>query len=478
MMNAGENRMKNRPAAVAGKFYPASGKELRSSVEGMLKAAKPPVHPEYSPVALVVPHAGYIFSGESAASAYNQIVPGDLPGRVFIIASSHHIHFPGASVYCSGEYETPLGIVRVDQETCRRLAENNDLFSVREDAHLFEHSIEVQLPFLQFILDDRFRFVPIILGTHRDDECKKIAEALEPFFISGNLFIFSSDFSHYPCYDDAVRTDRLTTQAIMENSPGKLLSVLEKIRGQKIEGLVTSLCGWTSVLVMLNLTTGKELSFEWIDYRNSGDQSMVGDHDRVVGYSSIAVYNKTEDNFNLNEKEKETLLRIAGESVRMMVISGEKLHPAPGDITGTLQKQAGAFVSIYVDGKLRGCIGSFCEGRSLAEVVCRMAASATNDRRFSPVEKNELDRLTIEISVLTPLKKIKSADEIILGKHGIYIKKGWSSGTFLPQVALKYGFTLDEFLGRCSRDKAGIGWDGWKTAELYTYEAIVFSNSQ
>jgi len=107
-----------------------------------------------------------------------------------------------------------------------------------------------------------------------------------------------------------------------------------------------------------------------------------------------------------------------------------------------------------------------------------MAASAVNDRRFSPVEESELDRLTIEISVLTPLKKIKSPDEIVLGKHGIFIKKGWSSGTFLPQVAMKYGFTLEEFLGRCSRDKAGIGWDGWKTAELYTYEAIVFSNSQ
>jgi AmmeMemoRadiSam system protein B/AmmeMemoRadiSam system protein A len=478
MMNSGDKKMQNRPAAVAGKFYPASGKELRFSVERMLRAAKPPVHPERSPVALVVPHAGYVFSGEAAASAYNQIVPGDLPERVFIIASSHHIHFPGASVFCTGNYETPLGIVRVDQETGRRLAENNNLFSIREDAHLPEHSLEVQLPFLQFILGDQFRLVPIILGTHRDDECKKIAEALEPLFISGNLFVFSSDFSHYPGYDDAVSTDRLTTQAILENSPVKLMSVLEKIRRQKIEGLVTPLCGWTSVLVLLNLTTGKEFSFEWIDYRNSGDQPLYGDHNRVVGYSSIAVFGKTEERFNLTKEEKETLLRIADQSVRATVVFGEKFHPDRKEITGTLQKKAGAFVSIYVDGKLRGCIGSFDEESNLAEVVSRMAASAVNDRRFSPVEESELDRLTIEISVLTPLKKIKSPDEIVLGKHGIFIKKGWSSGTFLPQVAMKYGFTLEEFLGRCSRDKAGIGWDGWKTAELYTYEAIVFSNSQ
>ncbi len=262
----------------------------------------------------------------------------------------------------------------------------------------------------------------------------------------------------------------------MTNSPERLLSVLEKNRLQKITGLATSLCGWTSVLVLLYLTKGKSYGFEWIDYRNSGDQPLYGDLDRVVGYSAIAVFEQKENTFRLSNEEKEKLLRIAGESAGEMVINGKSNPLNENQVTGNLALRAGAFVSLYIEGKLRGCIGSFEEECCLAEVVNRVAASATNDRRFKSIEEKELDKLGIEISVLTPLKRIKSSDEIVLGKHGIYIKKGWSTGTFLPQVANKYNWSLEEFLGRCARDKAGIGWDGWKSAELYTYEAIVFNS--
>lgn len=477
-MITGKEKMTTRTAAVAGKFYPASEKQLRTEVVNMLKNAKQPLMPGLLPQAIIVPHAGYVFSGEVAASAFNQIAPEDLPGRVFVIASSHQMHFSGASVYCTGNYETPLGTVVVDCETGRQLTENNELFSKREDAHLFEHSLEVQLPFLQVILGDQFVLVPIILGTQRPEESQKIAAALKPYFIPGNLFVFSSDFSHYPGYEDAVKTDRATTEAILTNSPEKLLSVLEKNRLQKITGLATSLCGWTSVLVLLYLTKGKDYDFEWIDYRNSGDQPLYGDHDRVVGYSAIAVFEKKENSFRLSNEEKEKLLRIAEESARKMII-GSKKHQVDDElVSGNLALHAGAFVSLYIEEKLRGCIGTFEEDCNLAEVINRVAASATNDRRFKPIEENELDKLEIEISVLTPLKKINSPDEIVLGKHGIYIKKGWSSGTFLPQVATKYRLSLEEFLGRCARDKAGIGWDGWKSAELFTYEAIIFSSNQ
>ena len=332
--------------------------------------------------------------------------------------------------------------------------------------------------FLQFILGEKFQLVPVILGTQNREDCRKIAEALEPFFIPGNLFVFSSDFSHYPGYEDAVSNDRITSEAILTNSPGKLLAALENNSNRKTEGLVTSLCGWTSVLVLLYLTTGKNYRYEWIDYQNSGDQPLYGDHDRVVGYSAIAVFEEKEKPFSLNDHEKEILLRIAEESVREMVMHGKRNSVAEELITGNLTALAGAFVSLYSGGKLRGCIGSFGEDVSLAEVVNRVAASATSDRRFDPVGIKELDQLEIEISVLTPLKKIASPREIILGKHGIYIRKGWSSGTFLPQVATKYGWTLEEFLGRCARDKAGIGWDGWKSADLFIYEAIIFTNSE
>lgn len=477
-MPPGEKKNRDRPAAVAGKFYPASAEQLSRDIKEMLEQSKKSSGPGFSPRAIIVPHAGYVFSGKVAAAAFNRIIADDYPGKVFVIASSHRMHFTGASVFCAGDYVTPLGRVQVDCETGRKLAEENEIFTTREDAHLAEHSLEVQLPFLQYILDQKFGLIPIILGTRNQEDCRKIAEALEPFFIPGNLFVFSSDFSHYPGYEDAVSNDRITAEAILTNSPGKLLSALENNSNRKTDGLVTSLCGWTSVLVLLYLTTGKNYRYEWIDYRNSGDQPLYGDHDRVVGYSAIAVYEEKEIPFSLNPGEKEYLLQIAKESVREMVMHGRRTPLSDELITGSLALAAGAFVSLYSGGNLRGCIGSFGEEVSLAEVVNRVAASATGDRRFDPVGINELDNLEIEISVLTPLKKITSPQEIVLGKHGIYIKKGWSSGTFLPQVATKYGWTLEEFLGRCARDKAGIGWDGWKSAELFVYEAIIFRNSE
>jgi AmmeMemoRadiSam system protein A len=141
--------------------------------------------------------------------------------------------------------------------------------------------------------------------------------------------------------------------------------------------------------------------------------------------------------------------------------------------------KAGAFVTLKENGELRGCIGRFTADIPLYQVIEEMAiSSSTQDNRFLPVTAKEIDKLEIEISVLSPMKKISSIDEIVMGKHGIYIKKGWYSGTFLPQVATETGWSREEFLGHCARDKAGIGWDGWKDAEIYTYEACVFSENE
>jgi conserved hypothetical protein TIGR00296 len=154
------------------------------------------------------------------------------------------------------------------------------------------------------------------------------------------------------------------------------------------------------------------------------------------------------------------------------------LKPTPPDLqnlSANLKTNAGAFVTLRRDGQLRGCIGSFSTTTPLYQVVMAMAvAAATEDYRFPPVTRNELGEVEIEISVLTPMKKISSIDEIELGRHGIYIRKGGHSGTFLPQVAAETGWSLEEFLGHCARDKALIGWDGWRDAEIFTYEAIVF----
>jgi MEMO1 family protein len=463
-----------RRAAVAGKFYPGSKEKLQAEIEFLCREAKQLYDQGHAPRALVVPHAGYVFSGKVAASAYNQLLTDNLPQCVFILASSHYHHFPGISVFCSGHYETPLGPVEVDIETGKKLCEDNLLFTHREEVHADEHSVEVQLPFLQYKLGRQLKIVPLILGTQQPEEILKLADALRPYFTSDNLFVISSDLSHYPCYEDAVKADRATTESVLTNSPGNLMKAMENNRKQKIPGLVTSLCGWSSVLTLLYLTEGSNYSYQWIDYMNSGDHPVYGDQKRVVGYSAVAVYSHDAPEFSLSAEEKQTLINIAEKSIRDFVKSGKRNVGGKRVYSGKLNEKWGAFVSIYNGGKLRGCIGRFENSGSLAETVKEVAASAAADRRFTPVLEEELDNLSIEISVLSPLKKINSCQEIVLGKHGIYIKKGWSTGTFLPQVAGKYGWTIEEFLGRCSRDKAGIGWDGWKTAELYTYEAIVF----
>ena len=141
------------------------------------------------------------------------------------------------------------------------------------------------------------------------------------------------------------------------------------------------------------------------------------------------------------------------------------------------QIKCGVFVSLYVEGRLRGCIGTFSEANILTDNVKNMAlSSSTSDSRFSPIQPSELDSLKIELSVLSPRKQISDKNEIILGRHGIYMEKDNRRGTFLPQVATEQNWSIDEFLGNCARHKAKIGWNGWKEAKLYTYEAIVFSS--
>jgi MEMO1 family protein len=464
-----------REAQFAGQFYPANKSELTNQLTGFFEQAKnlATIQTPNKPLqALIVPHAGYIFSGQVAASAYHLIPENTIYKRVFVLASSHRYSFNGASVYCGGNYKTLLGEIQVDTQLSKELVKTSELFIEHTDAHENEHSLEVQLPFLQHKLGYNFLLVPIILGTHEPEMCKKIAHKLKPFFTEENLWVISSDFSHYPEYENACKVDEITATAICSNQPEKLQSVLKENKQLQISNLATSLCGWTSVLTLLNITEKQEYTFEKIMYQNSGDAKNYGSKNRVVGYWSIAVYrqNKT---FKISQEERKELLEKTRNSITTFVNTGKERKPIPSFSSGILNEIMGAFVSIYVNGKLRGCIGGFAQEKSLNDVVQRMAVSASCDRRFPAVKPEELENMEIEISVLSPLKKIESINEIELGKHGIYIKKGINSGTFLPQVATKTEWSLEEFLGHCSRDKTGIGWEGWKTADIFTYEAIV-----
>ncbi len=481
-MQESNQELITREPVVAGQFYPGNAEVLRAELNNLFaNAAKRMTDKDV--LAVISPHAGYVFSGGVAASSFNQLDYNKKYKTIFIIGSSHRTAFDGASIYNQGNFKTPLGIVPVDLSLANQLIGENHFFNSRTDAQLYEHSLEVQIPFLQYRLKNDFTIVPIVIATQNRETCRKIAGALKPFFNSENLFVISTDFSHYPTYENAVKVDKATADVIVSNRPHELLKTLDANDMKGIDNLATSLCGWSSVLTLMYITEEMEgVNYIGVDYKNSGDAREYGDKSRVVGYHAIAItrdagpeasHQSAETTFSLQDKKE--LLSLARRTIELYVTSGKSYIPEAERFPAAIKSPSGAFVTLHSQGKLRGCIGRFDATSPLYMVVQEMAiAAATRDTRFTPVTPPELDKIDIEISVLTPLKKIGSADEIILGKHGIYIKKGNRSGTFLPQVALDTKWNLEEFLGHCARDKAGIGWDGWKDAELFTYEAIIF----
>jgi AmmeMemoRadiSam system protein B/AmmeMemoRadiSam system protein A len=470
----------NRAPAVAGSFYPASRATLQANLQELFSRAAP-MQFSGQVQSLIVPHAGYPYSGVVAASAYKSI-PKDAKYRnIFIIASSHREQFNGSSVYNAGNYITPLGEVTVNRELGSTLIDRNKDISFFSRAHDREHSIEVQLPFLQYYFEDLPPIVPIVMGRSSVATARDLAAALHPYFNPENLFIISSDFSHYPSYEDATRVDRLTAEAIGTKDPQKFYNTLRKINNEPVNNLVTSTCGWSSILTMLYLADSREeMEITPILYRNSGD-SREGDRERVVGYWAIAGHlaPSMPQAFLLGPEDKKILLELSRKTLKSYIESGEIHEPVIQSLPPALKQPAGAFVSLYAGDRLRGCIGDFNSDDPLYFVVQEMTlAAATRDPRFAPVEAPELPYIRIEVSVLTPLQKISSIDEFQLGKHGIYMTRDGKSGTYLPQVAESTGWSTEEFLGHCAREKAGLGWEGWKDADLYTYEAIVFREEQ
>ncbi len=461
-----------REPAVSGLFYDEDPLKLRAQI-ALLFDDLPEISHPIELRGLILPHAGYIYSGRVAAAGISLIEPNSGFKRIFLIGSSHRMGFDGASIYLGTAFRTPLGEVKVDTSTAEQLALSSPFFAFNPMAHEKEHALEVQLPLLQYHLNQPFNIIPILIGTRDPATCKEMAQVLKPWFTPENLFIISTDFSHYPTYDDAVATDRETANAILKNDPDSLLKTLELHKSKHIEGLTTSLCGWSAVLTMLYITTEcNNIAFENVLYENSGD-TPIGDKSSVVGYHAIMAVNKHAADFSLSVANRKELLVRARASITSY-FDGTATDDLPVSETPSLQKPAGAFVSLYKAGKLAGCIGHIGEDEPLWRVVDRCArAAAFDDNRFRPLQKEKLPDATIEISVLTPPVKVNSVEEIIPGKHGIIVKSEHGHGTFLPQVAERMNWDRLEMLRRCARDKAGIGVDGWKNADIYIYEAIV-----
>ena len=464
-----------RPATQAGRFYENNPRILSHEVDSLLaQHAKDGTIDNVA--ALIVPHAGYYFSGNVAASAYARLHPEKPYKRIFLLGPSHHEWLDGASVNSEADfYATPLGEVKVDREVARQLMETDSVFSYQPKAHDREHCLEVQLPFLQRQFKDVPPIVPIIISTNDFAKLQQMADVLKPWFTDENLFIISSDFSHYPSYADACEVDAKTGKAVESGNVEEFIAAIESNARSGIRNLATSACGEFPIITLMLMLDG-HYEVKHMMYQNSGDIDNH-DHSRVVGYHAFAILRGEEKGFSLSDEEKQMLKKIAYESIKDS-LDGKGIAVANSQfstLTPTLKEKCGAFVSLHKQGRLRGCIGHFGEDMPLYKIVAEMArAAAFEDPRFSPVNRNELDDLDIEISVLTPMRRIHSLDEFELHKHGIYIRKGYRSGTFLPQVADEVNWSKEEFVGHCSQDKAGLGWNGWRDAELYVYEAIVF----
>ena len=472
---------KVRAPAVAGAFYPGDPKELTQMIDGFLAHASVPKIQEPL-VALISPHAGYIYSGPVAAYSY-ALLKERKYARVVVIAPSHYDNFPFSAVYDGDAYSTPLGTVPVDKAFGAKLAESSPLIKVSERGHVEvsghgEHALEVELPFLQRTLGE-FKLVPIVMGDQDYGLCRALGLALskallaeKPEVRAQTLILVSSDLSHYHPYDEAVQIDHQTLQAIEE---WDYLSLWRNFATRTWEA-----CGGGPIVAaMIAAERLGATHAQILKYANSGD--TTGDKSRVVGYGAVAITReetepaKKRAEFSLTGREKDELLKIARHSVETAVRE-RKMYLVGSTGLPRLEEARGAFVTLKEHAELRGCIGYITPVKPLAETVRDVAAyAALQDHRFQPVSTAELPLLQYEVSVLSPLRRVLDIKQIKVGKHGLIMKKGDIEGLLLPQVPVEQRWDRDTFLEETCV-KAGLPPQAWKDddTDIFMFTALVF----
>ncbi|UCC77945.1 MAG: AmmeMemoRadiSam system protein B [Anaerolineales bacterium] len=458
-----------RPPAVAGTFYPAEPAQLEAAVEGLLRQGS---QVPQEPIALIVPHAGYVYSGGVAAMAFTQL-QGRQYEAVVLIGTNHRVaSFRKISVWPTGAYSTPLGLMPVDSELAQSLLDAAPEHIVADtQVQLNEHSIEVELPFLQQVLGSS-AFVPILIGEPSWENCQALSDALARVLRGKKaLIVASTDMSHYPSYDVALQVDLSTLQAISSLAPQAVVNNTRTWMAAGVPNLSCTLCGegpaLTAMMTALELGANR---VTLLQYANSGDVSF-GDKSQVVGYGAVMFWKG--ETAVLNAEEQAMLLRITRETLEQ-VLTGGTTPQYTVDQPALLQPN-GAFVTLKKAGQLRGCIGRMSSNQQLYATVQDVAiAAATEDARFPPVAKEELAEVDIEISVLSPMQYVDKLEAIQVGRDGLYISMGPFSGVLLPQVAIEQGWDREEFLRQLCV-KAGLPEDAWqKGAILYRFGAQVF----
>lgn len=462
-----------RQPAVTGIFYPKDKEKLSRMIDSFLAKADT-ISLEGKPQIIIVPHAGYEFSGSVAAYGFKTLENKNYK-RAIIIGPSHQSYFSGFAISQADFWQTPLGKIKIDKNLREKISKNNNLIFISDNAHLNEHCLEVEVPFLQKI-NPQIKILPIIIGPY-NPQPEVLASVLEEYLDSSTILIISSDLSHYPPYEIAKERDGEVIKAILELDKEKFSTIVKDL--DEANNLVTRACGEEAIKIGFILAEKLKLKPYLLKYANSGDTN--GDINQVVGYASIAFLTENKNDISaLSQKDKQELLSIARDSIDYYLKTGKILEVQTKN--PSLLKPQGAFVTLKENGELRGCIGNLTANKPLAETVAYMAVEAAfGDPRFLSLEKEELSKIKIEISVLSPLKKINDPfTEIEIGKHGVLIEQGNRSGVFLPQVATENNWSLETFMDELCLYKAGISPDAWKTgqADIYVFTAEVFSEKE
>jgi len=476
---------KVREAAVAGAFYPADPKALSQMIDDMLaKAAPQPVDGQI--LAAVAPHAGYPYSGPVAAWTYAAL-KGRRYSRVVVIAPTHYVGFDFTSVYDGDAYETPLGAVPVDKEFSLRLAKMDATIRLSDKGHQStpdapEHSVEVELPWLQKVLGN-FELVPVVMGDTSYKSSRTLGVALAKMLRDDHstLVLASSDLSHFHRYDEAQTIDHKTLAAL-EAWDYLSMSRNFQYRGSGQPGIWEACGGAPIVAAMIYAERKGANKAEVLRYANSGD--VTSDRSRVVGYSADIFVQSAhtadaDPPFSLSDSEKAELLGVARSSVESIVQKSEPFAPAPGT-SETLNREYGAFVTLTEGGALRGCIGYTSPVKPLTMTVRDTATlAATHDPRFRPVEPPELPQLAYEISVLSPLRRVMDVEQIKIGRDGLLVKNGDREGLLLPQVPAGQNWNRQTFLEQTCV-KAGLDPSCWKSenTDVFSFTAVVFNDHE
>lgn len=470
-----------RESVIAGSWYPGNPQQLtREILEYVQHAKVEPLGGELK--ALIVPHAGYMYSGGVAAYSY-KVLQEQSFDRVLVVAPSHRAHFQGSSIYHLGGYRTPLGVVPLDRELVDQLLGQSGSIRYVPQADAQEHSLEIQLPFLQVMLKS-FRLTPIIMGEQSPENCQALATAIVAACHGKRvLLVASSDLSHFHPDAEARRLDQVVMDRLAAFDPDGLDVAMR--RGE------CEACGGGPMITIL--VAARQLGankVKVLHYANSGE--ITGDKRGVVGYLSAAVVDnpgggsaaekprggKVGVDLGLSDEDKATLRTIARNA-----ICGRLQKPSVPDVeppSARLQEPGGAFVCLKIRGGLRGCIGSIEPRGPLYRIVGDMAVQAAFcDPRFPPLGAEEVEQIHLEISVLTPFQDIHGPEEIEIGKHGLFVRQGSRSGLLLPQVATEYGWDQVRFL-ESTCQKAGLPKDAWKHPDtrIQTFSADVFSDSE